>query len=136
MLPPEELLLELLLDEDELLDELLEELTLPLDDELDELLLDEELELLDDELDELLLDDEPPPNPQNSAKASPLTVNESMLAIGVEPVAWMRIVFTPLCNDTVLLTVLQFDQEPVRGNDKLLEEPFTLIAVEVLPSFA
>jgi hypothetical protein len=119
--PPDELL-ELLLEDE--LDEELELLELLLDDELeDELLL------------ELLLD-EPPPNPQNTAVASPPTVSESILAIGVEPVAWMRIVFTPLCSDTVLLTVLQFDQEPVRGNDRPLDEPFTLIAVEVLPSLA
>jgi hypothetical protein len=58
-----------------------------------ELLLEEELvdepplELLLEELLDELLDEEPPPNPQNTGVTSPLTVSESMLAIGVEPVA-------------------------------------------------
>ena len=67
---------ELLLDEEEL--ELLElDDELLLEDELEEELLDEEeLELLELE-DELPV---PPPKPQNTAVASPLTVNESMLA--------------------------------------------------------
>lgn len=66
-----------------LLDDELDELLLELEEELEEELpLEDELELLDDEL-ELLLEDEPlepPPNPQKTAVASPLTVNESILA--------------------------------------------------------
>lgn len=66
---------ELLLDEEEL--ELLElDDELLLEEELEELLEEEELELL--ELDDELL--EPPPKPQKTAVASPLTVNESILA--------------------------------------------------------
>jgi hypothetical protein len=48
----------------------------------------------------------------------------------------MRIAFKPLRNETDLPTVLQLDQEPVNGNDRLLEEPLILIAADLLPLLA
>lgn len=121
----------------ELLDEELDEL--PLDDVVVELLLDEELdELLDDDEDdvvvELLLDDDEPP--QLPAVAVPLTVNESIFAICVEPVAWMRIVFAPPFRLILLPALLQVDSEAVFGNDRLLDEPFTISAELVEPVLA
>lgn len=132
-----------LLDEDELLELLVVEVELELlDDELDEELLlddDDELELLlDDVVVELLLDeelDEDDP-PQLPAVAAPLTVSESIFAIGVELVAWIRMVFAPAFRLTLLPALLQVDKEAVLGNDRLLEEPFTRSAELVEPVLA
>lgn len=48
----------------------------------------------------------------------------------------MRIVFAPACRLTLLLAVLQLDNDAVFGNDKLLEEPFTRSAEPVEPVLA
>lgn len=97
-LPPEELLLELLLDE-----------------ELDEL--DEELELLDeDELPAQLTADGP----------LPVTASESRFARPPLCVATSRILLTPAASVTVALVTTQVVHAPLAGNVRLATfEPFT-----------
>jgi hypothetical protein len=122
--------------EDELLDELEDRLD---DDENTVLEVDEEL-LLDELLleldDKLMIEDEDADTPQLPATALPLTDIESILAISCEPVARIRNWFTPAAKVTVLLTLLQVDKAPVRGNDKLPEEPLTVRPALVDPIFA